>query len=158
MQYLQGWINVEKKGQLLCPCFLMDQSSTAWEILINTGWAPKWTLGSGWIPRDSEQGFAITKQKMKTKMTTVILGTYIKALPSRNTVPTAAQQKIRNSNIKKKGKNEDTWDRNTDQQNRLKGLKREMYAWYRHNTSSEKTCFISTELREQSSTVVLPHD
>lgn len=39
---------------------------------------------------------------MKTKMTTVILGTYIKALPSRNTVPTAAQQKIRNSNIKKK--------------------------------------------------------
>lgn len=39
---------------------------------------------------------------MKNKMTTVILRTYIKTLPSRNTVPTAAQQKIRNSNIKKK--------------------------------------------------------
>lgn len=39
---------------------------------------------------------------MKPKRTTVILGTYTKTLPRRDTVPTAAQRKIRNSNIKKK--------------------------------------------------------
>lgn len=42
---------------------------------------------------------------MKNKMTTVILGTYTKALPRKVTVPAAAQQKIINNNyFFKKGK------------------------------------------------------
>lgn len=48
-------------------------------------------------------------------------------------------------------------DRNSHQQDITKGLKKEIHAEYQHHPSSEKTCFISTELREQSNIMVSPH-
>lgn len=69
----------------------MDQSFIVWEKLITLAEHQNelWAQGSE---------FAKTKQKMTSKVTTAILGTYTKIVPKRDSAPTATQKNIKKGN------------------------------------------------------------
>lgn len=95
---------------------------------------------------------------MKTKVTTVILRTYIKIVPRRNTAPTATQQNIQKKAVpKKRGSMKACEIETVISRTESKGLKEELMLDMGITQAVEKPCFRSTEVGEQSSAKVLPH-